>query len=734
MDPSRSRRLRLDGPHLRASKKVRPDLEQTQRYASELGTQFAVLTNGDQLVLFQTYRPGVSWDKASALVFHDYRDIQEHFADFYALLSRDAVIAGSLTATFEQIDSITTPLYAPLETLRDPDRELVRNPFWQRIASVLGPLLSDNPDNPELQSEIIANCYVTTPLSDQADRSLDLLVRDAVPEFLSEANLVSIVPSAGGRDAFSHQLEDDVKVRRPRTYILTGGVGSGKTTFLRRFVSVVAPAFVERFCVWLHVDFLSIGAVDESSIAEDIASFTYGLIRQQLADRYADKIPADGPGIRELFGRQLSDLIKTRLHGVREDAPEWTTVVNLAVEGLYRDDREFVSECLRLIATSGLRIVIVLDNTDQLGERFQEAVFLFAQRLSADLRALCVVALREEKFFAAYRAGVLDAYGDRRFHIGSPHIAHVIRARLSYGIRQIAERGTIPDRDTLATVQRILSSMLRSTTKRESPIARMLACVSGGDIRYALDMYRQFVSSGNTDFAKIERILTESGSYDVPFHEFAKSAILGTRRFYRGSLSHIVNAFARSSAAGASHLTACRILARLAAAEGAASKHGAGFVDTTKLLREYRESYGQTADFSQRAEELLRRGLIEAEPPKIGSIERSDACRISASGAYYWRYLIPSFAYVDLVLVDTPIDDQRLARELAELSEDTDLMQRLRRVAKFMSYLHAREDAEQVEVGRRGGVYRANLIPLISQGMEAEVATITRKAKKYGGS
>ena len=102
----------------------------------------------------------------------------------------------------------------------------------------------------------------------------------------------------------------------------------------------------------------------------------------------------------------------------------------------------------------------------------------------------------------------------------------------------------------------------------------MLATVSNGDMRHALDMFREFLSSGNTDIEKIIRIVEREGGYSVPFHEFSKSAILGSRRFYRSSVSHIVNVFKQSDAIGASHLTGCRILARLSAAEGVASAHG----------------------------------------------------------------------------------------------------------------------------------------------------------------
>jgi hypothetical protein len=83
--PTRPRKLRLDGPHLLGQKKVKPSVEQVQGYASSLGAQFAVLTNGSQFVIFKPYLPGRSWTTGTAVVFHDHDDIIQDFALFHRL-------------------------------------------------------------------------------------------------------------------------------------------------------------------------------------------------------------------------------------------------------------------------------------------------------------------------------------------------------------------------------------------------------------------------------------------------------------------------------------------------------------------------------------------------------------------------------------------------------------------------------------------------------------------------
>jgi hypothetical protein len=242
-------------------------------------------------------------------------------------------------------------------------------------------------------------------------------------------------------------------------------------------------------------------------------------------------------------------------------------------------------------------------------------------------------------------------------------------------------------------------------------------------------MFREFVSSGNTNINKILNIVATDESYTVPFHEFAKSAILGSRRYYRNNLSHIINVFVKSSVLGASYLTALRILARLASAAAAPSPHGEGFVECGQLLLECRQSFGKADDWIARADELLARGLLESEPPRSGKVPDSDALRISAAGMYYYKYLVRSFAYLDLVFVDTPISDKELAQRLARLAQapPDNYEARFERVLAFLDFLWTEDYHEILESVQRSGPYVEELIPTIREQVELEVALIRQK-------
>jgi hypothetical protein len=129
----------------------------------------------------------------------------------------------------------------------------------------------------------------------------------------------------------------------------------------------------------------------------------------------------------------------------------------------------------------------------------------------------------------------------------------------------------------------------------------------------------------------------------------------------------------------------------------------------------------------QWSSELLRRNLIESEPPRIAEINKFDAVRITAAGSYYWRYLVRSFAYVDLVFVDTPVIDEALARRLADLAESSHLVSRFERVRMFLNYLGEREEEELAMIAERVGPFQEALVPAIRVRIDREIRIISRK-------
>ena len=104
-------------------------------------------------------------------------------------------------------------------------------------------------------------------------------------------------------------------------------------------------------------------------------------------------------------------------------------------------------------------------------------------------------------------------------------------------------------------------------------------------------------------------------------------------------------------------------------------------------------------------------------------------------GAYYWSFLVRSFAYLDLVFVDTPLRDETLARELATLAEQTKedngvtafIQIRIDRVRRFVAYLCDTDESEIDVAARQGGLYSEPLSMGVREQVENEIEDIKKR-------
>ncbi len=604
------------------------------------------------------------------------------------------------------------------------------------MSRILKPLFEDSAANAKVETEILKHCYVKTSASDTMDETINELLQDTVPVGLEGESFLNISQNERDDSDFNSQLKADMATVRPATYILTGGVGCGKTTFLKRYARFIAPGRVNRDFIWLHVDFLKYGDMGDEIKMGHVKEYVYEVIREQLETSYSSILPSNGVELRSVFRKHIDDIKMTLLHGIEEGSEKWNEIINEMMEQIQSNNSAYIGPILRKQGEEKQLVVIVLDNTDQLGEEFQQRVFLLSQQFTREYDAICIVSLREEKYFAAFRRGIFDAYGDHKYHIGSPELSEVLRRRLQRGYDNILQMHELEtnhkQKNEWSDIVAIMTSFVQSITKHNADIVRMLACVSNGDMRYALEMFKEFISSGNTDMEKILRIINRGEEYRVPYHEFVKSAMLGSRRYYDSNKSKIMNIFQPSSATSSSNITSLQILGRMNTSVSCASRHGKGYVSTSKLLGEYRRVYGYADDFIATANELLRRGLLEAEPPRELNAKKTQALAITASGVYYYKYLATSFAYIDLVHMDTSITDDKLARRFAGMALKKNIDIRIKRTHLFLDLLHKEEDEEKSRLGVTSGSFTAREIPRIRKALLIEMDAIKQKLQnKY---
>lgn len=333
------------------------------------------------------------------------------------------------------------------------------------------------------------------------------------------------------------------------------------------------------------------------------------------------------------------------------------------------------------------QIVIFLDNADQRSEQTQQEVFLVSQELAQRWPATVYVALRPETFHRSKRVGALSAYHPKAFTISPPRIDRVIEKRLLFGIK--ITNGEIPIHYVHGTIQgnfvklRKIMSIFLDSLKVNNELIEFIDNISGGNVRSALDIVKEFFGSGHVDTQKILNIY-DAGGYTIPIHELLRAVMFGDSEYYHPDQSPIANVFDVSSHDTKEHFLLPITINILAATDN--SQLDGGFVETSKLY-EYLQGLGFTPDQIDIAiARAFRKKLLETAARRIPEPGHSipPALRVTNVGRYHIERLCSSFTYIDAIIVDTPIFDNNF-RGL--IRDEGSIFKRLDRASMFCDYL-----------------------------------------------
>jgi len=227
-------------------------------------------------------------------------------------------------------------------------------------------------------------------------------------------------------------------------------------------------------------------------------------------------------------------------------------------------------------------------------------------------------------------------------------------------------------------------------------------------MRQALRFINTFMTSGNTDVD--EMISIESNippesppvrHYQIPLHHIIKSIILEDYKYYTSSHSNIMNLFQVNPQYTNSHFMHLRILNYLYKRTNYFVALDKGFVDIDEII-----SNAEIAGLNQKAVEdslkkLAHYGLVEFDNQNKEGYETATYVRITTTGIYYFERLVNSFAYLDLIFMDTPICNEETLKELRKrinidfiADKKSRMLVRFERTQIFLDYLKQMEENE----------------------------------------
>lgn len=481
-----------------------------------------------------------------------------------------------------------------------------------------------------------------------------------------------------------------------------------------------------------HLDFLQ-APLDK----QELETYVWRAILEIVRSKYDSEQIEERGHLKNIFKDKLNNLERTVLRGIRRNKEAYEKVISRYLLEWQDNLEEYVPKLLRYASVVKRKTtVLFIDNVDQLDPEYQAQIFLLAQRVTRLAGCITMIVLREESYYTPSIQNTFTAYTSHKFHIASPQFRKMIGNRIEYAIQCLEQndgtligtvlRGRTFDTQDICEFLRIVQFSLLEWSWR---ISRFIECICFGNMRSALQMFTTFLTSGATDVDKMLFIYRRQGVYNVAFHEFIKSIMLQDRAYYKEEQSPIFNVFNCTSEKNASHFTALRVLALLLEHRSESNPEGRGYVELSRLVGFFGELFDNVRDLLATLDRLVNRQLIEVNTRSTKTVAGASHVRITAAGWYYLRYLSRTFAYIDLVLQDTPLNDEGLEHYLRQSVYDVNnlsdperekferMQVRFNRTKRFLDYLseEERREFDLFEMARLPKPLSEGFMPLIQE-------------------
>ena len=281
------------------------------------------------------------WREGHARVFPSLEYIQSHFTEFWNLLSFDAVQKGSLDEEFGSSSRVSRRLDRVLDRLFNAELPLQRNSLHIQLRPIIQTIFEDIAKQDRV--EILQSCYVHAGSLRIVGQDLDAVITDSVPRFLKKEGTENIIQRADDAGSFGTAVIDALTRQRGQLYLLLGGIGSGKSTFIKRYQRTVGKPALEDRTIWFHLDFLE-GPADPSGLE----SFAWQGILDQLRSRLQDRAYESRKYLKRTFADKI-EIVNQTTEGYKMLRGRFEKTISPYLERWQAEINDYVPRLLRVI-------------------------------------------------------------------------------------------------------------------------------------------------------------------------------------------------------------------------------------------------------------------------------------------------------------------------------------------------------------------------------------------------
>jgi hypothetical protein len=438
------------------------------------------------------------------------------------------------------------------------------NTFAAELAPLLRRYFTSTTQNND--PEIYEKAYVGSDDVTEYDRILESLLKDRIASRRALSEELHPTKAKEPRLAAAITKFKSDRSTEGELQLITGGVGTGKSLFARRYKELLQPDAQRKWTHWAFIDFNT--APNPIVSAENWLS-------QQFVDSFFRENPSFDPYANENLTRIFSQDLQRR-RGIYDEikkrlSPADAEKARIADLQTWQADPQRVAFgiCRHFSAERREVVVVVMDNVDRLSLENQLAAFGLSLWFLDQSKAFVILQMRDETYerfkdkppLDTFRTGVV-------FHITPPRFLDVVKRRLELSLAFLSQ-------NTLQTLEYSLSSGIRirypntmlgeflksiylELFDRKHNVSRVLQGLAGRDVRRALDMFVSILNSGHLQEEAITSTARGAGGIAIPEYRILKILMRTEYRFFNNNSGFVANAFMQKSNGSSLITSYCR--------------------------------------------------------------------------------------------------------------------------------------------------------------------------------
>lgn len=690
---------------------------EAQLYALELNKRFrsganpvewVISTNGRDLYLGK-------WDQQNPLIKTSIDKLHlgsKQLETVRTYIGWDSIQASAADAIAELLPNKWS---MPSEFLGE-NRVTLAKAGHNSLFEELDPLLRRyfNPRDKQYEEEIIKHAYVTTEEVTKYERSFEDFIRTRViPSSDEKGELITTTKRSSPN--FDGRLEKLSGRNQPFMQLVIGGVGSGKTSFIKRYFNYIMNPSLRDSTVYCRINFNN--ASDELG---DVQAWVCNAFIECIKENFSHIIDTSTEeGLISVFSKEIRDrsgayslLKKSSMSKYNErlanDLLDWISDPILFAKSLAR----------AISGDRSLALIIVFDNVDRRDREAQLKIFQTGNWFMNLTRSICIMTLRDETFEVYKDEKPLDAFlKTSNFYIRPPRFIDMVSKRLDLVISHIAKLGekTLQyDIEGLGTVRypatalgSYLTAVYVDLFRKKRKITLVLEGLSGKNARRSLEMFGAVLTSAHFDTRDFTNAALTQGAHHIQEAVLLRALMRTNYLYFKPGHGFVRNIYDFPlDNERPSHFLKFEILKFLVENRKKMGDTRYEGYFTCDYICKSMESRGFLYDDVRRTiNSLILDELIVSEDLTSRPVQPQTSVRVRSSGYIHMKILAQRLEYVASCALITPVADEKVAGKIGPLWQINDPHNDARGRSKRDSAFHFLEYLRDcVEEHQGGGV------------------------------